>query len=253
MWGDASIVLAAASQVAPTTATPIPTPTPTPTSASFSSTVTAVAASAPPYLSPDSLDFTDHEGGDTRYNVGGQAARAGALGLGLDIETGNLVKVEGGPVGRKALDRAYEQVVQVSCTPRVQKLLVKLLAVLSAHSNGSISTGAGAGSAGGAGSGVGATMLTDRTFLVKAIKLLKAEAYLRGRDATVPADLHVLRFLTTFRLPPHIHEQITPIIQAVLDGVLMPPEELTNKDGKGDGNGGSDEDGAESGKVLFPL
>jgi hypothetical protein len=39
-----------------------------------------------------------------------------------------------------------------------------------------------------------------------------------GRSATVPDDLHVVRFLTGFRLPERVHQMIPQIVQAVIDG-----------------------------------
>ena len=158
------------------------------------------------------------------------------------------------PVGREVLDAAYAKLVTVTCTPEVQTFLVKLLAVLQVqcaagppstkkaqhsptHSKVSSSKSESASGA------ADVTMLTDRTFLVKAVKLLKTEAYLRGRTETIPADLHVLRFLTTFRLPAHVHEEITPIIQAVIDGVLDVPMQHGSD---GEDGAGEEEDGGNA-------
>ena len=48
------------------------------------------------------------------------------------------------------------------------------------------------------------SLLTDRTFLVKAVKILKAKAVLSGRDRCMPEDLHVLKYLTAFRIPEEV-------------------------------------------------
>ena len=44
-------------------------------------------------------------------------------------------------------------------------------------------------------------LLSDRTFLVKAVTVVKAQALLRGAAACERADLSVLRHMTTFRVP----------------------------------------------------
>jgi len=60
------------------------------------------------------------------------------------------------------------------------------------------------------------SLLTDRTFLVKAVKILKAHAVLSGRVTCEPQDLYAMRYLTTFRIPSKVHEQIGEIISDVL-------------------------------------
>ncbi len=59
------------------------------------------------------------------------------------------------------------------------------------------------------------SLVTDRTFLVKAVKIFKAKAILEGRDYVTSEDLAVLRYLTTFRLPPEVHDQIEDLIEDV--------------------------------------
>lgn len=60
------------------------------------------------------------------------------------------------------------------------------------------------------------SLLTDRTFLVKALRIMRASAVLHGRDACTTEDLRVLRYLTTFRVPEQIHRGIDGIIDKVL-------------------------------------
>ena len=61
------------------------------------------------------------------------------------------------------------------------------------------------------------SLVTDRTFLVKAVKVFKAKAILEGRDYVTSADLSVLKYLTTFRLPPEVHDQIEDLIDEVTE------------------------------------
>ena len=55
-------------------------------------------------------------------------------------------------------------------------------------------------------------LLTDRSFLVKAVKLLRGRALLAGRECVRPEDLHVLAWMTTFRVPPEVHEKVPEVV-----------------------------------------
>jgi MoxR-like ATPase len=57
------------------------------------------------------------------------------------------------------------------------------------------------------------SLITDRTFLVKAVKMLKAKAILAQRWVVEPQDLIVLKYMTTFRVPPEVHEKIEELIE----------------------------------------
>jgi MoxR-like ATPase len=57
----------------------------------------------------------------------------------------------------------------------------------------------------------GNALLTDRSFLVKAVKLLRGRALLDGRGEVELADLATLEWMTTFRLPPEVHEKVPEI------------------------------------------
>jgi len=57
------------------------------------------------------------------------------------------------------------------------------------------------------------SLITDRTFLVKAVKMLKAKAILEQRWEVHPSDLIVLKYMTTFRVPPEVHEKVEDLIE----------------------------------------
>ena len=59
------------------------------------------------------------------------------------------------------------------------------------------------------------SLITDRTFLVKAVKMLKAKAVLEQRWVVEPKDLIVLKYMTTFRVPPEVHEKVEDLIEEV--------------------------------------
>ena len=61
------------------------------------------------------------------------------------------------------------------------------------------------------------SLLTDRTFLVKALRVMRARAVLQGRSECIPEDIAVLQYLTTFRVPESVHSRIPRIVRTVLD------------------------------------
>ncbi len=56
------------------------------------------------------------------------------------------------------------------------------------------------------------SLLTDRTFLVKAVRILKAKAMIEGRMEVIPEDLSVLKYLTTFRVPEEAQIRVDEIL-----------------------------------------
>ena len=110
---------------------------------------------------------------------------------------------DGGPFdARAALDAAHGCVDAVSYLPEpVAKLLLECLRRL-ARDHGLDETNA---------------MLTDRTFLVKAPRVLKAAALRRGSLRVEAEDLRtVLPLLTTFRVPPEAHAAVPGLVDDVL-------------------------------------
>ena len=66
------------------------------------------------------------------------------------------------------------------------------------------------------------SLLTDRTFLVKAVKILKSR---RSKAVTtVSRKIFVLKYLTTFRIPEELHNRIEDIINDLLRKKLAPED-----------------------------
>ena len=64
----------------------------------------------------------------------------------------------------------------------------------------------------------GNSCISDRTFLVKAPKLLRACAVAAGRDECMPEDLRVLEHMMTFRLPEHVEPgQVLALLEEVVE------------------------------------
>jgi MoxR-like ATPase len=100
---------------------------------------------------------------------------------------------------RAALDAAYGALARVEVPLRTRDALLEVLRILRAE-YACDETNA---------------LLTDRTFLVKAVKLLRGHAWLASRSAVAPEDLAVLRWMTTFRVPEEAHEKIDEILARV--------------------------------------
>ena len=61
-------------------------------------------------------------------------------------------------------------------------------------------------------------LLTDRSFLVKSVKLLRGRALMAGRSVVDTADLDVLRWMTTFRVPEQVHASVPEILERIQEG-----------------------------------
>jgi len=59
------------------------------------------------------------------------------------------------------------------------------------------------------------SLLTDRSFLVKAVKLLRGRALLAGRERVERADLGVLTQMTTFRVAEEIHAKVPALVEEI--------------------------------------
>ncbi|HEU4428121.1 MAG TPA: MoxR family ATPase [Myxococcota bacterium] len=97
---------------------------------------------------------------------------------------------------RAALDAAYAALPAVAFPRSVRDALLEVLRILRAE-YGCDETN---------------SLLTDRTFLVKAVTLLRGHAWLAGRAAVDVTDLATLGWMTTFRVPSEAHEKVDEVI-----------------------------------------
>ena len=112
-------------------------------------------------------------------------------------------------VTRVVLDTATAALPAVDLTAEVKQLLLELLSVL-LNDYGLTDKN---------------SLITDRTFLVKAVKILKAKAIIEGRNHCIPEDLYVLKYITTFRIPEELHNRLEDIINELLRKKKVEPEE----------------------------
>ncbi len=63
------------------------------------------------------------------------------------------------------------------------------------------------------------SLITDRSFLVKAIKVLRAQALMSGRMQVIPTDMAVLGYITTFRVPEELNRNLPHVLAEVIQRV----------------------------------
>jgi len=63
------------------------------------------------------------------------------------------------------------------------------------------------------------SLITDRSFLVKAVKILKARALLEGRMQVLPDDLSVLTYVTSFRVPEDLDRNMPTLIRETVQRI----------------------------------
>ncbi len=101
---------------------------------------------------------------------------------------------------REALDLAFAALAAIAVPEAVKDALLELLRILRAEYDCNETN----------------SLLTDRTFLVKAVKLLRGSALLAGRASIEPTDLKVLGWMTTFRVPEEVHEKLPELLARVV-------------------------------------
>ncbi len=100
---------------------------------------------------------------------------------------------------RADYDALYDELQKTQVGDRIKRALLEFLRVLVEH-HGCDETN---------------SLLTDRSFLVKAIKLLRGSAVLAGRGRVTVEDLAVLRWMTTFRVPADVRAEIPALIARI--------------------------------------
>jgi len=100
-------------------------------------------------------------------------------------------------MARRELEALYAELERVPVPPAVVEALLRVLDLLAREH----------------GCGPDNALLTDRTFLVVAVKLLRGHALLAGRSGVELADLDVLTWMTAFRLPPEVHEKLPDVLR----------------------------------------
>ncbi len=109
-------------------------------------------------------------------------------------------------VTRKMLDAYYKKLNSVKIPTEVQNLLKSFVMTL-VDKYGLNETN---------------SLISDRTFFVKSLKILKSHALLYDRKSCIPEDLRALRYMTAFRVPEEIYAMIDQIIDEVISQKKKP-------------------------------
>ncbi len=102
-------------------------------------------------------------------------------------------------IDREDLDRAYDELSNVEVPDGVRAGLLEVLRTLVTDEECDESN----------------SLLTDRSFLVKAVKLIRGRALLRGRRSATAEDLDVLLWMSTFRVPEEVAARMGEIVARV--------------------------------------
>ena len=87
------------------------------------------------------------------------------------------------------------------------------------------------------------SLLTDRTMLVKAPRMIKALALLEGRVEAVTGDLRVLKYMLTFRVPEEVYENLDEILEQAIQEAEETEEDLPEQSEEMQGAQGQEETG----------
>jgi len=102
-------------------------------------------------------------------------------------------------LGRADLDRLYAELARVDVPSTEKDRLVEFLRRLVVDYDCNETN----------------SLLTDRSFLVKAVKLLRGRALLAGRSRVERSDLAVLALMTTFRVPEEVAAKVPGLIEEI--------------------------------------
>jgi MoxR-like ATPase len=91
-------------------------------------------------------------------------------------------------IGKKVLDKSYQRLENVIVSSEIQEGLVSFISWLIEDLRLNESN----------------SVISDRTFLVKSIKVIKASAILDGRDKANLSDLKALKYILAFRVPEEV-------------------------------------------------
>lgn len=101
---------------------------------------------------------------------------------------------------RSLLDKLYEKVRATPIPKNVQRGLMEFIRILIEEENLDETN----------------SLISDRTFLVKALSIIRAHAVLNGREVCAMKDLEVLKYITAFRIPPEVYDRLDSILERII-------------------------------------
>lgn len=104
-------------------------------------------------------------------------------------------------VNREVLDSYYTRLGKVEIPEEVQQGLADFITILVEDFGLNESN----------------SLISDRTFFVKSLKIIRAHALLNNRDVCTMDDLKALKYMTVFRIPEEVFEQLDEILESLGD------------------------------------
>eukprot|EP00040_Diaphanoeca_grandis_P003512 m.25100 g.25100 ORF g.25100 m.25100 type:complete len:487 (+) comp14877_c0_seq1:210-1670(+) len=102
------------------------------------------------------------------------------------------------------LEQAFSSIQKIPITDEAKRGLLLFLHVLGSQHNLDASN----------------SLLSDRTFLVKALKVMRTYAFTLGQETCDASALRSLRFLTTFRMPQNVHALVPTIVEDIISNKI---------------------------------
>lgn len=103
-------------------------------------------------------------------------------------------------VSRKIFDEHYEKLSAVEIPSEIQETLVDFVVTLIEEYGLNESN----------------SLISDRTFFVKSLKIIRSHAVLNGRNHCTVEDLKALKYMTAFRVPEEIFLKLDEILEDVI-------------------------------------
>ncbi|MCC6712582.1 MAG: MoxR family ATPase [Candidatus Dadabacteria bacterium] len=100
-------------------------------------------------------------------------------------------------VSKEVFDEYYQKLGSVAIPEEVQEALANFVATLIEDYGCDESN----------------SMISDRTFFVKSLKIMRSHALLHGREVCTLEDLNALKYMTAFRIPEEVFLQLDQIIE----------------------------------------
>ncbi|MGQ0793054.1 MAG: AAA family ATPase [Deltaproteobacteria bacterium] len=100
-------------------------------------------------------------------------------------------------VSKKIFDEYYEKLGQVEIPAEVQEGLANFVVTLIEDHNLNETN----------------SLISDRTFFVKSLKIIRSHALLNGRHRCAMEDLRALKYMTAFRVPEEIFQKLDEILE----------------------------------------
>ncbi|MDA2919229.1 AAA family ATPase [Desulfobacterota bacterium AH_259_B03_O07] len=111
-------------------------------------------------------------------------------------------------VSKEVFDEYYERISSVTITPEVQDGIANFVSTLIDDYGLNESN----------------SLITDRTFFVKSLKIMRSHALIYDRETCTLEDLKALKYMTAFRVPEEIFQRLYEIIEEAIS------KKKTNKD-----------------------